>query len=109
MSRSAVFACAESAEHVKEANIKYQDIVDSLQFYIHFNVPTDKAPSWYIKQALIFKDNSNKLHDLAHQLIDNLVIQYDMGHPVLTDTLFTEVIKELREKQKQCRGGHKHE
>lgn len=104
------FKCAENPEHVKEANLTQQDVLDALNFFVHFNLELDFSAEEYEAEAEKRKNDPASLHDLAHQLTDNIVRIYDtQKDTALHDEMFTNIIVELRQKQEECRGGHKHD
>ncbi len=106
-----LFKCAEDANHVETANITYLDVHSCIDFLNYLDAPLDLPIEEYVRLAEFNKSNKNKLHDIAHQLIGNLIALWDANNPKLKDDFIinSNVIEQLRVKNAQCKIGHKHE
>lgn len=96
------FKCAESDEHVKHANIQRDDVQAIIDFGEHFDIPMPTNTVEF-RTRLFCAKTTNEFHDMAHQLMDDLVAAADAGNPVMSDEMFAPIIDEMRQKQKECR------
>lgn len=104
MTKQRVFKCAESEEHVKEANVQVSDVLSAFEFFIHFKIPTKWSKEKIVK---ILGDGTDIAlnHDVAHEVIEDLVIAYDNGNEILRDEFMVPVMEELKKKQLLCKHG----
>ena len=100
------FKCAESQDHIDAVDISVEDIHNVYEFIVHFDIPTKwTAKTLYNDPRMMGR---NTRHDLAHILLEDIIVACNNGHPAVTDEMFEHVLKELKIKQEECKIGTPH-
>jgi hypothetical protein len=103
-----IFKCAENKEHISKFIVSFEEVHAAAKFFTHFNIPTFMPIPEFLAVCKSNENNMDKIHDMVHMLMDDLVTAYDNKHEVLIDGSFDQIIVELRQKQIECKQGSKH-
>lgn len=99
------FKCAEDPDHVAKANITQAVFLAALNFFVHYKIELDCTYEEYKMRSEEIKHDLNAMHDLSHQLADNILRIYDFKEgTVLHEHFFKPYIDGLRKQQEECRG-----